>query len=103
MEKGVWVMADKTIYDVYEEAAKKEVADKALADNLYHLLIAVERGDEDRREPSVRTDLAETLVGALLIALPYVEDAIMLEDFKPGVVKRHVAIIRAALEKAGVK
>lgn len=87
-------MADKTIYDVYEEAAKKEVADKALADNLYHLLID---------EPSVRTDLAETLVGALLIALPYVEDAIMLEDFKPGVVKRHVAIIRAALEKAGVK
>lgn len=63
------------------------------ADNLHICLI---------ESPGIVTDLTDMLVGALLIALPYVEDCLDSGDFKKGVVKRHVAILRAALAKAGV-
>jgi len=43
----------------------------------------------------------DKLVDALLIALPYVEDCENSSEFKPGVVKKHVATIRAALALAG--
>ena len=35
---------------------------------------------------------------ALLTALPYVEDAINSPDFKPGIVRKHAAMIRALIE-----
>lgn len=44
----------------------------------------------------------DDLVEALLVALPYVEDCENSSDFKPGIVKKHVAAIRLALRKAGV-
>jgi hypothetical protein len=45
---------------------------------------------------------APELVEALLLALPYVTDAEGFpEQFKPGVVRKHVAEIRAALVLAG--
>lgn len=43
---------------------------------------------------------APELLEALYIALPFVEDALDSEVFKQGIVKRHVATIRAAIAKA---
>lgn len=40
------------------------------------------------------------LLEALLVALPYVEDMLDSVEFKPGVSKRHVAQIRAAIANA---
>jgi hypothetical protein len=43
------------------------------------------------------------LVNALLIALPFIEDAEIDPGYKPGVVKKHLGTIHAALKNAGVK
>jgi hypothetical protein len=48
-------------------------------------------------------EIREDLVEALLLALPYIEDCLDSDHFKPGVVRKQVAQIRAALAKAGVK
>ncbi|MBO1023286.1 hypothetical protein IPU75_00995 [Ochrobactrum sp. SD129] len=43
---------------------------------------------------------APELLDAVLVALPYVEDALDSPIFKKGVVKKAVAQLRAAIEKA---
>lgn len=53
--------------------------------------------------PSKPLDVNDTLVEALLTALPFVEDAEHDQCYKKGVVKKHIAAIRAALTGAGVK
>jgi hypothetical protein len=49
------------------------------------------------------TPVNDTLVEALLTALPFVEDLEHDQCYKKGVVKKHIAAIRAALANAGVK
>ena len=44
-----------------------------------------------------RQDLIQQLEDALLVALPYVEDAEKQDGFKPGTVAKHIRQIRAAL------
>jgi hypothetical protein len=66
-----------------------------------HGKVATEKAD--RRvvmETKFATELERELEAALLIALPYVEDALDDQRFKKGVVKKHVKLILDALAKA---
>lgn len=44
--------------------------------------------------------LAPDMLDALCAALPFVEDALKSEDFKPGYVKQRAEMIRALIAKA---
>ncbi|MEL4069573.1 hypothetical protein WKW50_05435 [Ochrobactrum sp. GPK 3] len=56
-----------------------------------------------RPEDAALGAAAPDLLDAVLVALPYVEDALDSPIFKKGVVKKAVAQLRAALSKAGIK
>lgn len=53
-----------------------------------------------RPEDAVLGAAAPDLLDAVFVALPYVEDALDSPIFKKGVVKKAVAQLRAAIEKA---
>lgn len=56
-----------------------------------------------RPEDAALGAAAPELLDAVLVALPYVEDALDSPIFKKGVVKKAVAQLRTAIEKAGGK
>lgn len=68
----------------------------AADEGLSRRLVAVFRRPEDATLGAA----APELLDAVYLALPFVEDALESPVFKPGVVKKAVALLRAAIEKA---
>lgn len=69
------------------------------------LWAVVEGADYETRAANARLiAAAPAMLGALLDALPYVEDVLsdpaQLAAFKPGTVQRHAKVIRAAIAAA---
>lgn len=73
-----------------------------IRDGMAYLASDADKGQSLKREP-IR-EAAPAMLEALCDALPYVEDLLSDADqlacFKPGIVQKHAAAIRAAITKA---
>lgn len=88
----------------------KEVRDEVQASERVRVFANFREADEgrgrklvalfQRPEDAALGAAAPELLDAVLVALPYVEDALDSPIFKKGIVKKAVAQLRAAIEKA---
>lgn len=88
----------KEVFDGVQQFEKRSVfADFRFRDEgrSRRLIATFERAEDARLGAA-----APELLDAVLVALPYVEDALDSPVFKKGVVKKAVAQLRAAIKKA---
>ncbi len=101
--KAKYLAGALPITDIFQPMAELETSRSAREQRTHAERVCVDalaKRDQAERDRDAAREQRDALLNALCAALPFVEDALKSEDFKPGYVAQRVEMIRAAIAKA---